>query len=155
MDPLRDQLLDLLHGGGAHVDFAAAVDGIPAEMRGKRPPASPHSCWELLEHIRIAQWDILEFTRNPEHKSPKWPDGYWPRSPEPPDSEAWQTAVRAFHADHDAMCQLISDPKTDLHARIPNGDGQTALREALLVADHNAYHIGQLVLIRKLLGAWK
>lgn len=155
MDPLRDHLLDLLHGGGAHVDFAAAVDGIPSELRGKRPPDSPHSCWELLEHMRIAQWDILEFTRSSKHKSPKWPDGFWPKSPEPPDAETWKKTVVAFQADLEAMCELISSPHTDLFAKIPHGEGQTPLREALLMADHNAYHLGQLVLVRKLLGAWK
>jgi hypothetical protein len=154
MDPLREQLVFLLRGGGAHVDFEAAVKGIPVELRGKRPPRSPHSCWELIEHMRIAQWDILEFTRDSNHESPKWPEGYWPESPAPPDTRAWQKSLRVFREDLEAMCQLIADPGTDLMARIPHGEGQTPLREALLLADHNSYHMGQLVLVRKLLGAW-
>ncbi len=153
MDPLREHLLYLLRGGGAHVDFDAAVKGIPEDLRGKRPPRSPHSCWELVEHIRLAQWDILEFTRNPKHQSPKWPEGYWPPSPAPPSAGAWAKSVRAFRDDLEAMCALISDPTLDLYAKIPHGEGQTPLREALLVADHNSYHLGQLVLVRKLLGA--
>jgi hypothetical protein len=155
VDPLREHLLYLLRGGGAHVDFEAAVKGIPVELRGKRPPRSPHSCWELVEHLRLAQWDILEFTRNPKHQSPKWPDGFWPDSPAPPSANAWSKSLRAFRDDLEAMCALVSDPAVDLYAKIPHGDGQTPLREALLVADHNSYHLGQLVLVRKLLGAWK
>lgn len=155
MEPLREHLLYLLRGGGAHVDFEAAVKGIPAELRGKRPPRSPHSCWELLEHMRLAQWDILEFTRNPQHQSPKWPEGFWPQSPAPPNAGAWAKSLRAFRDDLEAMCALVSDSNIDLYAKIPHGEGQTPLREALLVADHNAYHLGQLVLVRKLLGAWK
>jgi hypothetical protein len=155
VDPLREHLLYLLRGGGAHVDFEAAVKGIPEELRGKRPPRSPHSCWELVEHMRLAQWDILEFTRNPKHQSPKWPEGFWPESPTPSSASAWGKSVRAFRDDLEAMCALVSDPKLDLYAQIPHGEGQTPLREALLVADHNSYHLGQLVLVRKLLGAWK
>lgn len=151
---LREQLVALLNGGNAHASFEDAVRDLPAALRGKRAPGTPHSPWELLEHMRIAQWDILEFSRSAKHQSPKWPEGYWPASPAPPDDKAWEKSVRAFHHDLKAMCDLVSDPATDLHAKIPHGDGQTILREALLVADHNAYHLGQLVLARRLLGAW-
>jgi hypothetical protein len=151
---LRDHVLYLLHGGGAHLDFEAAVADLPAAQRGARPPGVPHTPWRLLEHLRIAQWDILEFSRNPRHVSPKFPEGYWPTGDAPPDDGAWDRSVAAFRADLQAMCDLVADPKTDLFARIPHGDGQTILREALLDADHNAYHLGQLVIVRRALGAW-
>lgn len=150
---LRDHLLYLLRGGGAHLNFDAAVKGFPAELRGKRPPRAPHSAWELLEHMRIAQADILEFSRDANYKARPWPEGYWPKSPKPPNAGAWAKSVRSFRADLESMCALVANPSTDLYARIPHGDGQTILREALLTADHNAYHLGQLVLVRKLLGA--
>jgi hypothetical protein len=152
---LRDHLLQLLKGGGAHLDFDAAIKGLPADLRGKRPKGSPQSPWELVEHMRIAQWDILQFSRNPKHKSPAWPQGYWPKTPAPSSASQWTKSVRAFRDDLDAMCTLVANPSTDLFAPIPHGDGQTILREALLIADHNAYHLGQLVLVRRLLGAWK
>jgi DinB superfamily len=152
---LRDHLLYLLRDGGAHAGLEDSVKGVPAELRGERPRGLPHSPWELLEHIRIAQWDILEFSRNRDHKSPKWPEGYWPKSPEPPNASAWSKSVRAIRDDLEAMCALVSDPATDLFKPIEWGDGQTILREALLVADHNSYHLGQLVATRRLLGAWK
>lgn len=151
---LREQLVALMSGGNAHVTFDAAIKDIPAELRGKRANGCPHSPWELLEHLRIAQWDILEFSRSAKHQSPKWPEGYWPAAPVPPDDKAWEKSVRAFRRDLKAMCELVSDPASDLYAKIPHGDGQTILREALLVADHNAYHVGQLILVRRLLGAW-
>ena len=154
MDALREHLVNLLRGGGAHVNAEAALKGLPVALRGKRPKGCPHSPWELLEHLRIAQRDIVEFSRNPKHVSPPWPEGYWPKTPVPPSAGAWAKSVRALRADLEDMCQLVSDPATDLFARIPHGEGQTVLREALLVADHNAYHVGQLVLVRKLLGAW-
>lgn len=152
---LRQHLLDLLNGGNAHADFDQAVANLPAELRGKRPQGAEHSPWEILEHLRIAQWDILEFSRDPQHKSPEFPSGYWPGAQEPPDENAWDRSVRSFRRDLHAMCDLASDESTDLFARIPHGDGQTILREALLTADHNAYHLGELVLLRRLLGAWK
>lgn len=152
---LRQHLVKLLAGGNAHVDFDKAVAGLPAGLRGKRPKGQPFTPWRLLEHMRIAQWDILEFSRNPKHVSPDWPDGYWPKGDAPPSAKAWNDSVKAFRSDLAAMQALVSDPKTDLFARIPHGDGQTILREALLVADHNSYHLGQLVLVRRLLGAWK
>ena len=117
--------------------------------------ALPYSVWRLLEHMRIAQRDILEFSRNPKHVSPEWPDGYWPQGDAPPDDAAWDRSIKAFRADLKAVEELVTDPSTDLFARIPHGDGQTILREALLVADHNAYHLGQIVAVRRLLGAWK
>ena len=152
---LREHLLNLLKGGGAHVDFEAAIKGLPATLRGKRPKGAGHSCWEILEHMRIAQWDILEFSRNPKHVSPEWPGGYWPRTKAPASGPAWTKSVQAFRAGLKAMSELVAKESTDLFAPIPHGDGQTILREALLVADHNAYHIGELVLVRRLLGAWQ
>ena len=152
---LRDHLCALLEGGGAHAKFKDAVRDLPVPLRGKRSEGLPHSPWELVEHLRIAQWDILEFSRDPKHVSPEFPVGYWPPSPVPPDEQAWDKTVAAFQADSKAMRKLVTDHSTDLFARIPHGEGQTILREALLVADHNAYHIGQLILVRRLLGAWE
>jgi hypothetical protein len=151
---LRKHVIYLLNEGGAHVTFDAAVARFPAAARGKKPKGAPHTAWQLVEHMRIAQWDILEFSRNAAHISPKFPKGYWPKSEAPPTDRAWNESLRRFRADLEAMAALVSDPKTDLLARIPHGDGQTILREALLVADHNAYHLGQLVILRRLLGAW-
>jgi hypothetical protein len=143
--------LKLLTAEQAHAGFEAAIKNLPAELRGKRPAGADHSAWELLEHLRIAQEDILDFSRNPKYKALDWPSGYWPATPAPPDEKAWDRSVRAFRKDLKAFCALISDPATDLYARIPHGDGQTILREALLIADHNAYHVGQLVLVKKML----
>ncbi len=154
-DALRQHLLDLLRGGHAHADFDAAVSNLPAQLRGKKPKGAPYTAWQLLEHLRLAQWDILEFSRDPKHVSPPWPGGYWPKTEAPPSAAAWNNSLRSFRADLKAMAKLVDNPKSDLFARIPHGDGQTLLREALLAADHNAYHIGQLVLLRRLLGAWK
>ena len=151
---LRKHLLELLSGGNAHASIKESVADFPAEVRGKRPKGSPHSPWELMEHMRIAQWDILEFSRDSNHQSPKFPDGYWPKAPEPPDPKAWDRSVHSFCQDLQTFCALVADESTNLFAPIPHGDGQTVLREALLVADHNAYHLGQLVLLRRMLGAW-
>jgi hypothetical protein len=151
---LRDHLLYLLRGGGAHLDFDAAIADLPVDLRGAKPAGLPHTPWRLLEHMRIAQWDILEFSRNPKHVSPKFPDGYWPQGDAPPDAGVWDLSAASFRADLRAMQDLVSDPATDLFTPIPHGQGQTILREALLVADHNAYHLGQLVTVRRLLGAW-
>src|SRR6516165_11249659 len=151
---LRQNLLSLLRGGDAHLVFEKAVAGLPAELQGARPAGVPHTPWRLLEHLRIAQWDILEFSRNPRHVSPPFPAGYWPSADAPPDAAAWDRSVAAFRADLQAMCDLVADEATDLFTPIPHGDGQTILREALLVADHNAYHLGQLVIVRRALGAW-
>jgi hypothetical protein len=153
-DPVREQVLALLRGGNAHVGFDDAVKDFPAKLHGTKPPGAEHTAWQLLEHMRIAQWDILQFSRSSKHVSPEWPGGYWPKTGKPPNSDAWQKSIASFKKDLKAMQELVEDPKTDLHARIAHGTGQTIFREALLVADHNAYHVGQLVLLRRLLGAW-
>lgn len=152
---LRDHLIYLLEGGGAHVGFDKAIAGLPPALRGLKPEGLPYTAWRLLEHLRIAQWDILEFSVNPQHVSPAWPDGYWPDGDAPPSDAAWKKSVQQFRRDLKRMQDLVANPRTDLFARIPHGDGQTILREALLVADHNAYHLGELVVLRRLLGAWK
>jgi hypothetical protein len=152
---LREHLLDLLNGGGAHARFEDAVKDMPEKLRGVKPEGLPHSAWMLLEHLRLAQWDILEFSRNAKYKSPKWPDDYWPKTEAPPNTAAWNKSVQQFRKDLKAMQDLVGNPKTDLYARIAWGDGQSILREALLLADHNAYHVGQLVDVRRLLGDWK
>jgi hypothetical protein len=151
---LREHLLDLLNGGGAHARFDDATKNMPEELRGAKPNGLPHSAWMLLEHLRLAQWDILEFSRNSKYKSPKWPEGYWPKTEAPPSTAAWNRSVHQFRKDLKTMQDLVENPKTDLYARIPWGDGQSILREALLLADHNAYHLGQLVDVRRLLDAW-
>jgi DinB family protein len=151
---LREELVGLLEGGRAHATFEDAVEGFPLEMRGATLPGVAHTPWQILEHLRLAQWDILEFCRNPKHISPNFPDGYWPQGDAPLDEAAWDRSVSAFRADLKAMQDLVTDPRTDLLASIAHGEGQTILREALLVADHNAYHLGQLVMVRRLLGAW-
>jgi DinB superfamily len=150
--PLRDHLLYLLKDGGAHATFDAAMGDWPVQLVGVKVANFPHTAWMLLEHIRLAQWDILEFTRNSKHVSPAWPEGYWPASEMPPSEKAWKASMSAFKKDLRTMERLVSDRRIDLYARIPWGDGQTILREALLVADHNAYHLGQLVLLRKSIG---
>ena len=152
---LREHLLNLLRGRGAHADFEKAIADLPASVRGARHPQLPFTLWRLLEHMRIAQWDILEFSRDAKHVSPAWPDGYWPKTDAPRDDAAWEASVAAFRRDLSQMQALVKNPKTNLYARIPHGDGQTILREALLVADHNSYHLGQFILLRRLLGAWK
>jgi DinB superfamily len=151
---LRQQLLELLKGGSAHARLEEVIIGIPAKFHGQKPPGLPHSPWMLLEHMRIAQRDILEFSRNRKHVSPEWPKGYWPRREAPPSLASWNTSIRKFRKDLKSMQDIVANPKTDLYASIPWGDGQTILREALLLADHNAYHIAQLVDVRRLLGAW-
>src|SRR5438132_8889 len=151
---LREHLLYLLGGGGAHLDFDAAVANLPAELGGARAADVPHTPWRLVEHMRIAQWDILEFSRNSKYVSLAFPEGYWPEGDAPPDAAAWDKSLAGFRTDLQAMQELVANPATDLFARIPHGDGQTILREALLIADHNAYHLGQLVMLRRVLGAW-
>jgi hypothetical protein len=158
MDPsqsLRDHLLRLLDWRDAHADFDAAVADLPPDRAGVRPAGLPYSPWELLEHLRICQRDILDFCRDPAYAEKKWPDDYWPSDPAPPSPGAWDASAAAFRADREAMKQLVADPAVDLFATIPHGQGQTYLREALLVADHNAYHLGQLIVVRRLLGAWE
>jgi hypothetical protein len=151
---LREHLRELLGGGHAHLDFERAIAELPSELRGARPPGLPHTPWRLVEHMRIAQWDILRFSVDPDHASPEFPGGHWPEGDAPPDPDAWDRTVAAFRADLGSMMDLVSDPAVDLFAPIPHGHGQTILREALLMADHNAYHLGQLVTVRRLLGAW-
>jgi len=152
---LRQHLLELLAGGAAHAKFDAVIKGLPPKLRGAKPANFPHSPWMLLEHMRLAQWDILEFSRNAKHVSPDWPAGYWPKTPAPPSAAAWSKSIQQFRRDLNAMQTLVANRKTDLFARIPWGTGQTVLREALLLADHNAYHLGQLLDVRRLLGVWQ
>jgi DinB superfamily len=152
---LRDHVLYLLRGGGAHLSFDKAIAGLPAKLRGAKPAGLPYSPWRLLEHMRICQWDILDFCRNPHYKTLKFPDDYWPKEDAPLSATAWNASVKSFQNDLKEMEKLVDDPHADLFARIPHGDGQTILREALLVADHNSYHLGQLIVVRRMLGAWK
>jgi len=150
MKELRDHLLTLLSGKGAHIDFDSAIRKVPPEVRGKRPAGGDHSPWELLEHMRLAQWDILEYVRNPKHVSPEFPSGYWPKSPMPASDAEWNKSIEAFHRDlHDVM-EIVKDKSADLVAPIAHTGGKhTILREVLLIADHNAYHLGQLVMAAK------
>lgn len=148
---LRKHLDNLLQMEGAHISFDDAVTDFPEALRGTQPPGAPHSAWELLEHLRLAQEDILDFSRNPAYADRTFPDDYWPASPEPPSEEAWNQSVRQFQQDLAEMRALIADEAHDLYAPLPHGTGQTLLREALVVADHNSYHLGQLMFLRKLL----
>jgi hypothetical protein len=152
-ESLRSHLLELLDAGHGHATFDKAIAELPVSLRGAKPPGLPHTPWRLLEHMRIAQWDILEFCVNPHHVSPDFPSGYWPLG-DAPAAGQWDQALSSFRKDFLAMKVLVANPQTNLFTPIPHGQGQTILREALLVADHNAYHIGQLVTIRRLLGAW-
>lgn len=152
---LRKHLLELLDGGHAHAGFDQVIADFPAKLRGEIPKGLPHSPWMLLEHMRMTQWDILDFSRNPKYKAMKWPDDYWPKTPAPPSADAWDKSIKSFQEDLDAMKKLVSNPKTDLFAKIPWGEGQTILREAMLIADHTSHHLGQLIDVRRLLGVWK
>jgi uncharacterized damage-inducible protein DinB len=152
---LRAHLKKILAWEDAHVGFDAAVDGLAPALRGVAPKGFPHSAWQLLEHIRRTQFDILDFCRNPGYTELAWPADYWPESAAPPTGEAWDESIAAVRRDRAALEGLAEDASTDLFARIPHGTGQTYLRELLLVADHNAYHVGQLVAVRQALGAWK
>ena len=151
---LREQLVEMLDGAHAHAPFDDVVRGFPLDRAGTRPSGAPHSAWELLEHMRIAQHDILRFSQSADHVSPKFPDGYWPKNQAPEKAEHWEKSVRAFQADLAEFQAMLRDDQNDLHRKFPWGDGQTLLREALVLADHNAYHLGQLVLVRRLVGAW-
>jgi hypothetical protein len=144
-----------LKGGEAHVGISDALADFPAPKRGAYATGLEHTAWQLLEHIRLAQWDILEFSRDPKHVSPDFPDGYWPKTPGPRDDAEWAKSVQSVAGDLRAMISLVTNGRTDLHAAFPWGDGQTLLREALLLADHNAYHLGQIVDLRRALGIWK
>ncbi len=152
---LRQQLAKALDWHEAHADLRLRLTNFRLSCAEKFRKGLPHSAWQLLEHIRIALWDIYEFCRNPRHKSPEWPEGYWPKTPAPPNDAAWEHSIQAIHEDLEGMRTLITDAKHDLFAPLGGGSGQTLLREALLIADHNAYHLGQLVLVRKALDAWK
>lgn len=153
-DALRDQLARLLDWDHAHIRFDDAVKDFPPELRGKRPPGGPHSAWELLEHLRIALWDILEFTRDAKaHVSPQFPTGYWPATVEPPSERAWDESIDEYRQHLRDFAELAADRSLDLFAPIAGGDGQTPLREIVLAADHNAYHVGQLLMVRRLVGA--
>src|SRR5215831_2687823 len=145
-DPVREKVVALLKGGRAHTTFDDAVKDFPAKLRGVKPESAPHTAWQLVEHMRIALWDIVEFCRNPKHVSPAWPEGYWPKEDTPANDAAWKKSIAAINKDLAAMQKLVEDPKTDLYAKVPSGTGQNIFEEALLIADHNAYHIGQLVL---------
>jgi hypothetical protein len=151
---LRNQLLAQLHGGQAHMGFEEVVADFPMSLINTRPPHVPYTPWHLLEHMRITQWDILEFVRNLDHISPDWPTGYWPDPASQADQAQWEGTLAAFRRDLNAVSALASDPATDLFSIIPHGSGQTILREILLVADHNAYHIGELGILRQVMQAW-
>lgn len=155
IDALREQLARFQSWREAHADFDAAVADLPPDKRGVAPAGLPYSPWQLVEHLRFTQADILEFCRNVDYVNHKWPDEYWPKSAAPPDAKAWDASVAAFRRDREALQQMIKDPSCDLFARVPAGKGQTFLREFLLVADHTAYHVGQLIVVRRLLGAWE
>ncbi|GAB3023246.1 DinB family protein [Spirosoma pulveris] len=152
---VRKQLIALLTGSNAHQSFDDAVKDLPAELRSVKPDKLPYTIWQLVDHIRIAQWDILEFSRDASHQSPPWPTGYWSKDQSPADEAAWQQALDQIRQDRDTFVDLLNDPSRDLYAPFEHGDGQNLLREALLIADHTAYHVGEIIIIRRLLDAWK
>lgn len=153
-DIFREQLVQLLSGRNAHYTFDDAVKSFPMEAINTKPPNVPYSCWHLIEHLRLAQWDILEFVRDPDHVSPKWPEGYWPSPDELADPDDWQHTIDFFRADLKAMEGIAQNTSIDLLSEIPHAPGYTYLREILLVADHNAYHIGELSILRQIIGTW-
>jgi hypothetical protein len=152
---IRQELSAFLRDGQAHAGLDAAVKNMPASLLDKKPAGSPHNAWQMLEHIRITLHDLLEFCTNPDYESLKWPDEYWPKDESPKSPSAWDDCVAAIHKDLKALDKLIEDPKTDLTAKLPWGEKQNILREILLAGDHTSYHLGQLILLRKQLGAWK
>ena len=152
---IRQQLAAALAWHDAHVDLERAVKGLPPDARGRKPHGLPYSPWQLLEHLRLAQRDILDFCRDPKYVEPKWPDDYWPKNEAPPDPAAWDASVAAFRRDVAETQRLATDARVDLNAKIPHGSGQTYLRELLLILDHNAYHVGELVAVRRALGVWE
>jgi uncharacterized damage-inducible protein DinB len=154
MAALRAQLAHALAWHDANAGFDKAVEGLPAELRGRQPDRLPYSPWRLLEHLRLTQRDILDFCRDPKYAEPHWPDDYWPKTDAPQRSAAWDESVAAFRRDREALQKLVADPNVDLFAKIPHGSGQTYLREIILIIDHNAHHVGQLIVVRRLLGAW-
>lgn len=151
----REQLRALLHDGNAHMSFSEAVAQFPGEYMNATPPNVDYTPWQLLEHLRISQWDILEFIRNPRHVSPEWPEGYWPAQDAKADDAAWQHTCEAFQSDLVALEHIVTDPATDLYTPLPHGGGQTIFREILVVADHNAYHIGEFAILRQVMGTWR
>lgn len=152
---IREHLAGLLDASHAHAGWRDSFAGVPVKDRGAKPDGVPHTLWQLLEHIRIAQWDILEFSRNPKHVSPEFPSGYWPATEAPPSEKAWDESIAKIQRELKEMRELVLDPNTNLYSKLKHGTGQTILAEALLIADHSAYHTGQAVLIRRILGAWK
>lgn len=154
-DPLRRRVVELLEGKGAHVDFDAAVRGLSAAAAGRRVAGLPHTAWQLVEHLRIALWDLVGFSASGEHESPPWPEGYWPAEEAPPSEAAWEESLAAYRRHLGEMIALVSDPATDLLAPLPWSDqGADLLREALLAASHASYHLGQLLDLRRALGEW-
>lgn len=149
---LIGELVKLLNGGNAHAGFEEALKGLSADLRGVKPDQLPYSIWQLVEHIRIAQWDMLEFSKHEKHKSPKWPEEYWVKETAPKDEEAWEKSIKQINDDREEFIKLLG--KEDIYETIPHGDGQSILREALQIADHNAYHVAEIIVIRRLLGAW-
>ena len=150
---LIDELIKLLEGGGAHATLKDALAGIPADMRGVKPNNLPYSIWLMAEHVRIAQWDMMEFSKDGNHQSPRWPDDYWPKESSPADDDAWDNTVQQINQDRDEFIALLKSK--DIYADIPHGTGQSILREALQMADHTSYHTAEIVLLRRLLGIWK
>jgi len=154
---LRQLLVRQLEGGHAYAAFADAIGDLPAQLRGVTPDGAAHSPWQVLEHLRISQWDIVDFCRNPGHRSPTWPAGYWPENPEPPDAGAWDASLREFERELAAMKALLEDPSQDLFAKIEHPEAQahhTLAREAMVLSEHNGYHTAELILLRRLLGVW-
>lgn len=150
---LIDELKKLINGGTAHVGFDDAVANLPYNLIGEKPHQLPYSIWQLVAHIRIAQWDMLEFSKNGNHQSPKWPKEYWPEKSEPKNETEWEECLNEIKTDRQSFIQLLETE--DLFEKIPHGSGQNILREALQIADHNSYHIAEIIVIRRLLGAWK
>lgn len=153
--PIREHLLYLLQGDGAHLEFEAAIKDLPESQYGKTPTGAAHSPWQLLEHLRITQWDVLQSVRDAKHISPEFPAGYWPNSAAPPDGSAWKKSAEGFRSDLDELAGLVSNNSTDVLAELPHAAGQTIFRKVAMAADHNAYHMGQFVLLRRLLGSWQ
>jgi hypothetical protein len=154
-DKLIKELVDLLQQGSAHVSFNDALENIPFEALGKKPHGLPYSIWQIAEHIRIAQWDILDFSRNANYKAPKWPDDYWPDEASPRNEAAWTNCIAQINSDLDAFINLLQDQRSDIFKPFAHGNGQTLLREALLIADHNSYHTGEIIILRRLMGVWQ
>ncbi len=148
---LREQLIHVIHGDQSHIEFDDVIKDFPSKLAGQKPKGAPHTAWQLLEHLRIAQSDILEFCRNPKYKSPKWPEGYWPSTDAPPDEQAWEASIAAYRKDAAEIADLIKDTKQDLYKAVEGGKGQTLLQEAVTLGNHNSYHLGQLMFLKKML----